>query len=194
MSTRKIGRRARTKPGKVRRSQIVIAITAGLSLFAAWTILARSGAIDSAFGRNEPGRESKTHQEVSIESLNANSPSKEYVYAGSRLVATEEPGGGSQTGRPTPFDFDGDGRTDLAVWRPSDGFWYIINSSTGMGRSQGWGLPDDKLVPGDYDGDRNPDLAVWRPSNGTWYIINSSTGAGRVQGWGLNGDIPVPGD
>ena len=96
--------------------------------------------------------------------------------------------------RKVPCDFDGDGKSDLAVWRSTDDFWYIINSSTGSGRSQGWGLPGDKLVPGDYDGDGKTDLAVWRPSDGFWYIINSSTGGGRAQGWGNSTDIPVPGD
>lgn len=94
----------------------------------------------------------------------------------------------------TPFDFDGDGRTDLSVFRPSDLLWYIIPSATGGSRVQGWGFSTDVLVPGDYDGDGKTDLAVWRPSEGIWYIINSSTGAGRVQGWGVSTDIPVPGD
>ncbi|MEK6288872.1 MAG: PQQ-dependent sugar dehydrogenase [Acidobacteriota bacterium] len=100
----------------------------------------------------------------------------------------------SQTAKGNLYDFDGDSRTDIAVWRPLDGFWNIINSSTGGGRFQGWGLSTDELVPGDYDGDGNTDLAIWRPSDGNWWIINSSDSSLRLQNWGLNGDVPVPAD
>jgi hypothetical protein len=75
----------------------------------------------------------------------------------------------------------------LAVWRPSDGTWYIIPQNVGQ-----WGQGGDIPVPTDYDSDGKDDIAVWRPSDGTWYIINSSNGAVRTQQWGQGGDIPVP--
>jgi hypothetical protein len=91
-------------------------------------------------------------------------------------------------------DFDGDGRADLAQWRPSDGIWWILESSTGGYRSRQWGLSGDVPVAADYDGDKKTDLAVWRPANGVWYIILSASGASVTQQWGINGDVPMPND
>jgi len=96
----------------------------------------------------------------------------------------------------TRDDFDGDGKSDLSVFRPSSGQWFIIPSSNpGTSIVRSWGLNGDIPVPGDYDGDGITDMAVWRPSSGQWFIIPSSNpGTPIVQSWGLNGDIPVPGD
>jgi hypothetical protein len=93
-------------------------------------------------------------------------------------------------------DFDGDGRLDVAVYRPSSGTWFILESHANATTWKwvGWGNSADIPVPGDYDGDGKADVAVWRPSEGTWYIVYSSTGAKTGKLWGSPGDVPVPGD
>jgi hypothetical protein len=91
-----------------------------------------------------------------------------------------------------PGNFDADGKTDAAVFRPSDTNWYTLKSSDNGFIVQQWGLNTDVLVPGDYDGDAKADHAVFR--SGTWYIRRSSDGSLGVVPWGFNTDIPVPGD
>jgi len=93
-------------------------------------------------------------------------------------------------------DTDGDGRADLAIFRPSNGTWFIGNSTTGYTTStvRQWGLSTDVPASGDYDADGKTDLAVYRPSDGGWYILHSSTNASATYTLGVSGDLPVPGD
>jgi uncharacterized delta-60 repeat protein len=89
-------------------------------------------------------------------------------------------------------DFDGDGKTEIAVWRPDSASWLYLNSSNGVFHSSQWGLSTDALVPGDYDGDAMTDRAVFR--GGVWKISQSSNSLFVSTQWGLSTDVPVPGD
>lgn len=89
-------------------------------------------------------------------------------------------------------DFDGDRRTDVSVFRPSNRVWYANTSGNDGFYAGQFGLETDRLVPQDYDGDGKTDLAVYR--NGVWYILRSGDGSVGIYNFGLATDIPTPDD
>ena len=90
-------------------------------------------------------------------------------------------------------NFDADTASDVAVFRPSTGVWYALNSTNGNAQIVQFGTNGDKIVPGDYDGDGKSDFAVFRPSTGVWYVMKS-TGGFIITQFGVSGDVPVSGD
>jgi hypothetical protein len=116
------------------------------------------------------------------------------------LSPTNSCGGPTPTPTPTAtpagttlFDYDGDHRSDFAVFRPSMGSWYVQQSTAGF-FGVNFGADIDRIAPADYDGDSKTDFAVYRPSTGVWYILNSSDGTVRYEVFGLAEDLPTPAD
>lgn len=99
---------------------------------------------------------------------------------------------------PTPqravADFDGDGLSDYAVFRPAQGTWFVLNSPATSASYRLYGTATDNLVPADYNGDGRTDYAVFRPANGTWYVSDSLSFGDSVIQFGQAGDKPMPQD
>lgn len=102
---------------------------------------------------------------------------------------------------PVGGDYDGETEafviptksSEYAIFRPSDGTWWVVNRDGTYFVVQ-WGINGDKPVPADYDYDGITDFAVYRPSTGTWWILRSSDGGFDVVRFGLENDIPLTGD
>lgn len=110
---------------------------------------------------------------------------------------------GGQSGNPTwgepgdvpvPADYDGDGLTDMAIWRPRDGNWWVVLSATGVNQITQWGTAGDIPLPADYDGDKEADFAVFRPSDGTFYFFSDNCQANRAIKLSVTTGTPISGD
>ena len=81
-------------------------------------------------------------------------------------------------------DFNGDGTSDIALFRPNSGLWAVRSISRFY-----FGSSNDLPIPGDYNGDHTTDIGLFRPAAGLWAI----RGITRYY-FGARYDIPTPGD
>jgi uncharacterized delta-60 repeat protein len=94
----------------------------------------------------------------------------------------------------SPFDFDGDGKTDVAIFRPSVAEWWINRSSNNSPFAAQFGATTDSIVPADFTGDGKSDIAVWRAASGEWFVLRSEDFSYFSFPFGTNSDVPVPAD
>ena len=90
-------------------------------------------------------------------------------------------------------DVNGDGITDLVVFR--NGVWFADTNSDGNADLVfGFGgAPGDIALLGDVDGDGTADLIIFR--NGTWFVSTQrNSNANLVYHFGQAGDVPLVGD
>jgi uncharacterized delta-60 repeat protein len=94
----------------------------------------------------------------------------------------------------TIFDYDGDGRADVSVFRPSTNRWYIFKSSDSTVSETTFGTTNDIAAPADYDGDGKTDIGIFRASSGDWWYLSSIDSVQKSVHWGASGDVPRPSD
>ena len=93
-----------------------------------------------------------------------------------------------------PYDFDGDGKTDVSVFRPSVGEWWYLRSSDQVARGFQFGSGTDAVAAADYTGDGKADVAFFRPTSGEWFILRSEDSSFYAFPFGAAGDVAMLGD
>lgn len=198
----------------------LLSVTVAFGAFVQWRNTAANNEIASKINANEtmPVLPTTTPQ------YEANQPAREYVYGGGKLIAVSEPvrpapndlaiwrissgtwwvlnGDGTYTTQqwgqngdiPAPGDYDGDGKTDFCVFRPTEGVWYVMPTTTNTMAVHYYGVSGDKPVPADFDGDGQTDLALYRSNNQTWYVRKLASNTDVVLQFGISGDVPIPSD
>ncbi|MEK6325152.1 MAG: hypothetical protein AABN33_26225, partial [Acidobacteriota bacterium] len=190
MSKKQSRRRPAAASARCRRSKVTAAITLALVCVVGTSLLAQVSS--KGKGKRDSG-------EVSVMSLSPGGPSKEYIYAGGRLVATEEPTNTSTVILPRQLGvfFTDNWRLDHNgnnVWdgTPTDKLY------------QPFGISGDIAVAGDWTGNGISKIGVFRIESGLgkWYLdINGNgiwngdvPGGDKIVLFGQEGDKPVVGN
>ncbi|MEO8573674.1 MAG: FG-GAP-like repeat-containing protein [Pyrinomonadaceae bacterium] len=161
--------------------------------------LTSAGALDPSFGSG-----GKVVQNIAPDNSAAH---RAILQPDGKIVAVGDGGGNATFGftaarfltvpsSKAPFDFDGDGKTDIGIFRPILGAaeWWINRSGSGQTFALQFGSSTDKIAPADYTGDGKTDIAFFRPSSGQWFVLRSEDFSFFALPFGTNEDVPVPAD
>jgi hypothetical protein len=178
----------------------------GGSMAGGWTIEFSAGAVVNTQHVSDYNGDGKTDFAV-VRNISGTSPGQIRWFINLNGSATTFASDwGLSTDFFVPEDYDGDQKTDIAVWRagaPTQAAFYILQSQTNTVRIVPFGQSgDDPTVVGDYDGDGKADPAVYREGasagqQSTWFFLGSNNNPSSnvtFVPWGLNGDFPAPGD
>ena len=107
---------------------------------------------------------------------------------------------------PVTGDWTGSGITQLGLFRPSTGEWFLNRSGNGSWNNckkdtclTGFGKAGDLPVIGDWNGTGISKIGVFRPANGEWLLDLNGNGKWdegvdlRYLSYGQPGDVPVVG-
>jgi hypothetical protein len=87
----------------------------------------------------------------------------------------------------TPGDFDGDGRSDLFLYRPNGDWYRVFFTTSGTRYESGVASAGLTISPGDFNGDGRTDLFVYNASSGLWYVaISEADGSISAFGGAVN--------
>jgi hypothetical protein len=87
-------------------------------------------------------------------------------------------------------EFDGDGKTEISVFRPSTGVWYTMDSVSGGYHPFVWGQNGDVPLFNHWDDDGRQDYSVYRPSTNVWHVLRSFDNTYGASFWGAINDVP----
>ncbi|MEZ5308626.1 MAG: cytochrome c peroxidase [Pyrinomonadaceae bacterium] len=115
-------------------------------------------------------------------------------FAVSKLVTFTVFGNAVVPSARTRFDFDGDAKADVSIFRPGAGEWWYLRSTDGGNGALQFGASGFYPLAGDYTGDGKADAAYWREDTGEWFVVRSEDSTYYAFPFGTAGDIPAPGD